>query len=218
MAKRFGDSNIWKTQRWFRKLHPDYKLAFLYIKDQCDHAGIWNIDCTDLIEDLGINQFDINQFITSCNTEYDKNTGDVRVRERLRLLDKGYLWVTGFIQFQYKGKEGLVNPYAAPVRTALQILSGFKLLNEALAKSYITLTEPLPEGYLTPKDKDKDKDKKGVVGENKNGHLAHAVKIDLETLEAIFEDGFRQPLGLEQKQSLQENVLQAHYVKRGKIQ
>jgi hypothetical protein len=72
MAKRLGDTDIWKKQRWFRKLIPDYKLAFLYIKDQCDHAGIWNIDCTDLVEDLGIQEFDLDQFIVACNTEYDK--------------------------------------------------------------------------------------------------------------------------------------------------
>ena len=129
MAKRFGDTDIWKKQRWFRKLSPTYKLAFLYIKDQCDHAGIWNIDCTDLVEDLGIESFDIDDFILRINTEFDKITGKVIHKERIRKLDKGYVWVTGFVQFQYKGKEGLVNPYAAPVKTALQILSGFKLLD-----------------------------------------------------------------------------------------
>lgn len=167
MAKRFGDTDIWKKQRWFRKLSPNYKLAFLYIKDQCDHAGIWNIECTDLVEDLGINEFNLADFVSACNTEYDKNTGERTLKERIRILDKGYVWVTGFIQFQYKGKEGLVNPYAAPVKTALQILIGYRLLEEAINKGYITLTEglaDLPEGYLTPKEKDKDKDKDSLTG------------------------------------------------------
>lgn len=157
MAKRFGDTEIWKKQRWFRKLIPEYKLAFCYIKDQCDHAGIWNIDCSDLIDDLGITQFNISDFSEQCNTEFDKITGVKSYKERIRILDKGYLWVTGFIQFQYKGKEGLVNIYAAPVKTALQILSGLNLLTEGLNKGYISLSEGLPEGYLTPKDKEKDK-------------------------------------------------------------
>jgi hypothetical protein len=149
MAKRFGDTDIWKKQRWFRKLSPEYKLAFLYIKDQCDHAGIWNIDCTDLIEDLGIIEFDMPHFIAACNTEFDKNTGKITLKERIRILDKGYVWVTGFVQFQYKGREGLVNPYSAPVKTALQILRGFKVLEDALKEGYVTLTEPLKEGYVT---------------------------------------------------------------------
>lgn len=175
MAKRFGDTDIWKKQRWFRKLSPEYKLAFLYIKDQCDHAGIWNIECTDLIEDLGISTFNLPEFIIACNTEYDKNTGEKTLKERIRLLDKGYIWVTGFVQFQYKGREGLVNPCAAPVKTALQILSGFKVLDESLEKGFITLTQGLLKnteglyylseglplfqvGCITPKEKDKDKD------------------------------------------------------------
>lgn len=158
MAKRFGDTDLWKNQRWFRKLPPYYKLAFCYIKDQCNHAGIWNIDCSDLIEDLGIECFDILEFVALCNTEYDKVTGKATFKERIRILDKGYVWVIGFIQFQYKGKEGLVNPSAKPVVTALQILSGLGVLQEAISKSYITLTEPLQEGYITPKDKDKDTD------------------------------------------------------------
>jgi hypothetical protein len=172
MAKRFGDTDIWKKQRWFRKLIPDHKLAFLYIKDQCDHAGIWNIDCTDLVEDLGIQALDLDQFIVACNTEYDKTTGKATLKERIRLLDKGYIWVTGFVQFQYKGKEGLVNPYAAPVKTALQILSGLGLLNDGLNKGYITLTQELPEGYLTPKEKDIDKDNVSLTKSKKNGQFS----------------------------------------------
>lgn len=185
MAKRFGDTDIWKKQRWFRKLIPDYKLAFLYIKDQCDHAGIWNIECADLIEDLGIEYFDIDAFLVSCNTEYNKTNGQRDYKERLRKLDKGYLWVIGFIQFQYKGKEGLVNPYAKPVTTALQILSGLKLLEEALNNSYITLTEVLPEGYLTPKDKEKDKDKvylNNAEKNSKNGKYSSSFRTQNENL------------------------------------
>ena len=161
MAKRFGDTDIWKKQRWFRKLSPEYKLAFCYIKDQCDHAGIWNVDCTDLVEDLGIKEFDLPDFVDKCNIEFDKNNGQITLKERLRLLDKGYLWVIGFIQFQYKGKEGLVNPYANPVKTALLLIKGYGLLDEALSKKWITLTQPLdeiPDYWVRAKDKEQDKD------------------------------------------------------------
>jgi hypothetical protein len=220
MAKRFGDTDIWKKQRWFRKLIPEYKLAFLYIKDQCDHAGIWNIECTDLMEDLGIETFNLADFVTACNTEYDKNTGKSTFKERLRVLDKGYIWVTGFIQFQYKGKEGLVNPYAAPVKTALQILSGFQLLKEALNGSgFITLTEGLPEGYLTPKDKDKDKDKyrKEGVGGKQNKQLK-GVRFSEDGSEVFFEDGSSQELGLGQQQRYKEGDYKPHYITKGKIE
>jgi hypothetical protein len=219
MAKRFGDTDIWKKQRWFRKLIPEYKLAFLYIKDQCDHAGIWNIECTDLIEDLGIESFNLANFVTACNTEYDKNTGKSTFKERLRILDKGYIWVTGFVQFQYKGKEGLVNPYAAPVRTALQILSGFQILKEAInGTGFITLTEELPEGYLTPKDKDKDKDKdkrKEGVGGKQNS----VIRGDrIEDGKVWFPDGSSQELGPSQQQHYREGDYKPHYIKKGIIE
>lgn len=161
MPKRMTDTEIWKKQRWFRKLSASHKLAFLYIKDQCDHAGIWNIDCSDLVEDIGLESFVMEDFIKECNTEFDKFSGKITVKERLRLLDKGYLWVTGFIQFQCKGKEGLVNPHAKPVITALQRLNGLNLLQESIDKGFLTLTIPLadlPDNYLTPKERDKDKD------------------------------------------------------------
>jgi hypothetical protein len=170
MSKRFCDTDIWKNQRWFRKLTPYYKLAFCYIRDECNHAGVWNIDCADLMEDLGIEVFDLNKFAEMCNIEFNKISGEKSFKERIRILDKGYLWITGFVQFQYCGKEGKVNPYSAPVTTALQILSGLNILSEALNKGYLNLTEGLPEGYLTPKDKDKDKD---IVKHNskKNGNF-----------------------------------------------
>lgn len=219
MAKRFGDTDIWKKQRWFRKLSPEYKLAFLYIKDQCNHAGIWNIECTDLVEDLGISEFNLADFVSTCNKEFDKNTGKTIIKERLRVLDKGYIWVIGFIQFQYEGKEGLVNPYAAPVKTALLILNGLKLLPEALAKSFITLTEDLPEGYLTPKDKDKDKDKyrKEGVGGKQNGHV-RGVRFSEDGRKVFFEDNSFQELGLGQQQRYKEGGYEPHYITKGKIE
>lgn len=155
MAKRFTDTDIWKNQRWFRKLKPDYKLAFCYIKDSCHHSGLWKIDCSDLIDDLGLDEFDFEKFVDFINTDFDKITGKVVKKDRIRIV-KNYLWITGFIQFQYEGKDKKVNYYAAPVRTALLFLSSVDILNEALSKGYITLTKPLEEGWERPKDKEKD--------------------------------------------------------------
>jgi hypothetical protein len=158
MAKRFTDTGIWKTQRWFRKLKPLDKLAFCYIKDQCDHAGIWKIDCSDLMEDLGLDSFDLKSFIESVNTEYDKITGKKIEKIRAKIVNKGHLWLTGFIQFQYQGKDGKVNPEVHSVFSALTILHGLSLVNEGLDNPYITLSKPFNVGFRTHKDKDKDKD------------------------------------------------------------
>lgn len=169
MAKRLTETDLWRKQRWFRKLTPNYKLAFCYIKDECDHAGFWRIDCTDLIEDLGIETFDLDAFVTQCNTDYDKLTGDKTYKERLRVME-GRLWVTGFIQFQYKGREGTINPDGGPVISALKILSGYGLMDEAINKKFITLStqKTLLEGRTSHKDKDKDKDIDKTVLAQKN--------------------------------------------------
>ena len=43
MAKRFTDSDKWKKP-FIRNLPLEYKIFWLYILDDCDHAGIWHID------------------------------------------------------------------------------------------------------------------------------------------------------------------------------
>lgn len=158
MAKRFTDTDIWKSQRWFRKLPPMDKLVFYYIKDQCNHAGVWKIDCSDLMDDLGIESFNLNKFIDSVNKEYDKISGQQIEKERVVVIENN-LWITGFIQFQYQNKEGRVSQSAAPVVTALLMLQGLGVLVQAIRKGYILLSQPLNKGLLRAKDKDIDKDK-----------------------------------------------------------
>lgn len=210
MAKRFTDTDLWKNQRWFRKLAPLHKLAFCYIKDECNHAGIWKVDCSDLIEDLGLPEFDLEDFVISVNTEFDKITGKKSIKERILMVNSTCLWMTGFIQFQYEGKDGLVNPDAAPVRTALTLLEGLKVLEQGLLKKFIRLKKPLQEGWQTPKDKDKDKDKKGGVG----GLKPRGVEFN-QNSEVIFEDGTKQRLGETQLFMLSQSQLRPRDVFKG---
>lgn len=150
MAKRFTETDIWKKQRWFKKLHPIYKLVWAYVKDECDHAGIWKIECTDLIDDLGIeDSFSLNDFISQCNIEYDKMNGGKVHRERVKVINENLLWLTGFIQFQYENKEKIIQIHAGPVRSALQRLNGLGIYAEALRKGYIRLSERPQNGYFT---------------------------------------------------------------------
>lgn len=190
MAKRFCDTEIWKSQRWFRKLPPLDKLAFCYIKDLCDYAGLWKIDCSDLIEDLGLDNFDINRFVSSINTEYDKMTGIKSVKERLKIINNNTLWITGFVQFQYEGKEKFISHNVNAVRGALWILYNTKitpseplatlpnpseplsLLEYGISKFHIKVKEPLPvfvEGLRTLMDKDRDKDNIVKLKKTSNG-------------------------------------------------
>lgn len=42
MKRRFTDIEKW--QPWFRKLSSELKLFWLFIHDDCDEVGVWNVD------------------------------------------------------------------------------------------------------------------------------------------------------------------------------
>lgn len=212
MAKRFSDTDLWKKQRWFRKLSPTYKLVFCYIKDQCNHAGIWDIDCSDLVEDLGIDTFDLLHFVNSINTEYDKISGEKTVKERVFILNENKLWITGFIQFQYEGKDRLIKANNNMVKGALYILDNISLnpcqplptlanpcakmtvLEYSLVK-FIKINEKidiLRQGLATLKEKDKVKDsiKLNQQKNNQDGNAKQFVNFRTQG-EDLYAEKFR---------------------------
>jgi len=95
MAKRFTDSDKWK-KAWFRKLSPKYKCFWIYITDQCNHAGIWDVD------------FDLaSMFIGE----------DIKSEEVLDLfpshihqINETKWFIIDFIEFQYKCGIEWLNP------------------------------------------------------------------------------------------------------------
>lgn len=142
MAKKYTDSDIWKRQRWFKKLPKEYKLAFFYIKDMCDNIGIWKIDCLELVEDTGIEGFDLKDFIKYCNIEYDKISGNLTEKDRLKMIGKDELWITGYVQFQYENKEtGKICPTHVIAKSALQKLEARGLYKEAIKNRYIYVSQ-----------------------------------------------------------------------------
>lgn len=161
MANRQTDTKIWTTQRWFKKLHPNHKLAWKYLTDVCDHAGIWKVDFGQLVEDTGIEDFDFKEFINACNQDYDKENGEKISRERIKFVNKTVVWLTGFIRFQYENKEFMINPEVPAINSALTILNGYGILKEGLDKGYYTLTKPYAKRMGRTIDRDIDK-KKGV--------------------------------------------------------
>lgn len=86
MAKRFTDSYKWKD-RWFRALRPEHKLAWLYVLDNCDHAGVIDLD-----EELANFQIgtalDWDAFLSHCG-------------DRIQKTRKEKIFLVGFVEFQY---------------------------------------------------------------------------------------------------------------------
>ena len=122
MPKRFTESEKWKGP-WFHKLSPAGKLFYLYVHDQCDLAGFWEIDLERAVFDIG----------------YPRRTleGALKEVERCYETNSVYLWITQFIKSQGNFPFKEKNP------ACLQIIKLFKE-RESFSKN-IT-------GYLNGKD------------------------------------------------------------------
>ncbi len=87
MAKRFTDTEKWKKP-FIRSLKAPYKLLWLYICDDCDHSGIWQVD-------MEVAEIRIGEKLNEQKAiEY--------FAEKIILLDNGSKWfIPSFVEFQY---------------------------------------------------------------------------------------------------------------------
>lgn len=134
MAKRFTDTDKWKKP-FIKSLPMEYKIFWLYLLDDCDHAGLWHVD------------FEVAEI--RLGTKLSQKKAEGFFSERIVLLDNGSKWfIPDFIRFQY-GELSEKNRAHLSVLNVLRRYDLLKFLNEF--KEY---TCPL-EGV---KDKDKDKE------------------------------------------------------------
>jgi hypothetical protein len=86
MAKRFTDTDKWKKP-FLRGLDGAYKLLWFYILDDCDMAGIWQVD------------FEVARIRTGMDINYD---AAIRLfGDRIKQIDKFKWFIPDFISFQY---------------------------------------------------------------------------------------------------------------------
>ena len=151
--KRFTDCEIWEKD-WFLELESDYMILWFWIKDKCNHAGIWTPNRTFLKRNLNI-EYDLDKAFNLFNSD----------KERIMILTNKKWFLVDFIYFQY-GK--VLNPKN---RVHLSIIN---LLENNEVK--LTSIRGLKEVKLTLQDKDlvkdkgkvKDKDKKSPFGDDMN--------------------------------------------------
>lgn len=137
MANRFTDTDKWK-KAFLRGLQTPYKLLWLYICDDCNHAGIWEVDMDVACMRIGEQ---VNQ------EEALEQLGGKAIP-----FDGGQKWfIPSFIEFQYPG--GL-NPKNLAHGGAIKILRKYGLINEELE----VLNKPLINPSKGPKDKVMDKE------------------------------------------------------------
>lgn len=141
MAKRFSDSDLWNRD-WFLNLEGRHQLFCLYLRDICDHAGVWNPAFKRFEQSTG---FRVNpeEYLKACNSPESV---------RIIVLANGRWWITGFIEDQYKTKT--MNESNAAHRGIINSLR-FNNVPYLSCGYEIAPIKPLSSPLLGAKDKDK---------------------------------------------------------------
>lgn len=157
MGKRFTESDKWRD-KWFRALRPEHKLAWLYLLDNCDAAGVIDLD-SDLADfQIGIAP-DWKLFLSQCDG-------------RVERLKSGKLWVVRFIEYQY-GEPSRECRAHNPVFLSLE--------KNGLLDRYL---KGYSKGIQRDKDKDKDKDKEKEQDKDKDRGSAEGDWVVPENLDS----------------------------------
>lgn len=138
MSKRFTDTEKWKKQ-FIKSLSTVHKLFFLYLLDECDHAGIWHVEPEIAEIRLG-EKIDLEEIKKAFN-------------KHIVEFDNGEKWfIPYFIEFQY----GTLNESVNAHKSVIDRLSKYNLIkNQQFMNSLRTVMDMDKD---KAKDKDKDKD------------------------------------------------------------
>lgn len=134
MAKRLRDTEIWK-KKWYRLLPPQMKCVWDYLCDNCDHAGIIDIDVELMQFQIGGPEFTLEDILSTFG-------------DRITQLKENKYLLPDFITFQY-GQLNPENRVHASVISRLEKHGSWKGLGS-------------PIQGAKEKEKDKDKDKVNV--------------------------------------------------------
>ena len=162
MPKRYTDTDKWK-KIWFRKLKNDHKVFWMYVLDQCDHAGIWEVD------------FELASYF--CNGIKESEIRKTFVKQ-YHEFDDGKRWfIKDFIEFQYRGLDES-NRVHNSVITILK--------RHGLYKGLISfLHEAKDKDIYKEQAKDQDKDKE--KGKNSKKNQLKKIESELNILQAEFD-------------------------------
>jgi hypothetical protein len=136
--KRFTETDKWRDA-WFRKLNPACKCLWQYMVDNCDQAGVIDIDWELASFQIGakVNEKDLAFF-----------------DRQVSRLGSGKLWICSFVRFQYGNISRDCKPHA-PVFKAIERHS---IPFDSLYANSPKAIEGYPVGYQSLQDKEKDKE------------------------------------------------------------
>jgi len=139
MAKRFTDNQKWQDE-WFFNLNQNGKLAWIYILDNCDHAGLWKKNITLL------------NLMTGCSYVED-DLLKLFLGRIIQVEDKWF--IPKFVLFQYGDK--FYSSKQKVVLSVIEILEKYQLIDYD-TKGTPTLNKGLGKGYVRVMDKEKEKE------------------------------------------------------------
>lgn len=140
MAYRFSSTEKWKDS-WFSRLTPNEKLLFLFLIDNCDLAGFYEVD-TRMIA-----------FLTGLNEEQITGAFKGLLRGYLGAKGTGWIWVKNFLRHQ---KNLPLNPLNNAHKHIIELISAqlVRFQNNSEIKALISAPK---QGLLSPIGKGKVK-------------------------------------------------------------
>ena len=158
MAKRFIDTNIFRKD-FVRGLDAPYKLLWIYILNECDHAGLWDVEMD--VAQARLKLPDITE--KSALAQFGE-----------KVVVVGNKWfIRDFIEFQY----GELNPANRAHNSVIQILKKYNLdINKPL-------TSPLQGCKDMDKEQDKEKDKENIDESFETFWQLYAKNVDRKATE-----------------------------------
>ena len=168
MAKRFLDTGF-LDDSWVIEQPMEYKMFYLYLMTNCDHAGIIDFSIKNAEFKTGYKGL-ANSFETVKEV----------FGNRLVFVRDNYYFIPKFLKNQYS--KGL-NPNVKAQLSVINRLKEFSLFNDGklvniddFVRKNQTVSKGLDKGYVTSQDKDKDKykdtdkdlDKDKDIGKNSN--------------------------------------------------
>ena len=129
--RRYTDTEKWRD-KWFRALKPEFKLAWLYLVDNCDWAGVLDLDRELANFQIGFD-VDWERFLDVCG-------------DRVHCLNSGKIWLTKFVEFQ-QGTATL-NPKNNAHKNIINLLRKHGINDFQIAQTQTN--EPLARGSGGP--------------------------------------------------------------------
>lgn len=129
------------------------KIAWIYLTDNCDHAGIWPAAFDLMSSDIGF--------------EIDATSLLAFFGDKVIQLSNDKFFLPGYIEFQY----GELSEESKPHLSVIKILQKYGIDHKKL-----TLLEGYPKSIDTLKDKDKEKAKDNSLGKSAEKTLSLAAK------------------------------------------